>query len=86
MNNVESWTKILRRNRESFFQWKNTFPPKLILFAKFWAFGSNTWPDSILILRGKVNNLEFEKQSHFLNLLDFQILSQKVSSMVVWNV
>ena len=62
MNNLESWTKLLRQNREYFLQWKNPYPPKLMLSAKFWAFGNNTWPDSILILRGKFNNLEFENR------------------------
>ena len=41
------------------------------------------WPESTLILGRKGENLEFEKLSHFLNLLDFQLLSQQVLSRVV---
>ena len=36
-----------------------------------------------MILGGKRENLEFEKLSHFLNFLDFQLLSQQVLSRVV---
>ena len=36
-------------------------------------------------IKGKGGNLEFEKLSHFLNLLDFQRLSQQVWSRVVGN-
>ena len=36
-----------------------------------------------MILGRKGENLEFEKLSHFLNLLDFQLLSQQVLSRVV---
>ena len=42
-----------------------------------------TWPDSVLILGGEGENLEFVKLSGFLNLLDFQLFSRKVLSMVV---
>ena len=35
------------------------------------------------MLGGKGENLEFEKLSHFLNLLDFQLLSQQVLSRAV---
>ena len=35
------------------------------------------------MLGGKGENLEFEKLSHLLNLLDFQLLSQQVLSRVV---
>ena len=44
----------------------------------------NTWPDSTLILEGgKHQNFEFGKRSDFLNLLDFQNLSQQVLTRVV---
>ena len=56
-----------------------------MLLAKFQAFENKTWPDSTLILGGKGKTLEFEKLSHFLNLLDFQLLSQQVLSRVVGN-
>ena len=38
-----------------------------------------------MILGGYGENLEFEKLSHFLNLMDFQLLSQQVLSRVVGN-
>ena len=38
-----------------------------------------------LIKEGNGKNLEFEKLSHFLNLLDFQLLSKQVSYRVVEN-
>ena len=44
-----SWTKPLRQNRKSLFQWKSPCSPKSMLFAKFLAFGNKTWPDSTLI-------------------------------------
>ena len=56
-----------------------------MLLAKFKAFDNKTRPDSTLILGSKGENLEFEKLSHFLNLLDFQLLSQQVLSRVVGN-
>ena len=37
------------------------------------------------MLGGNGENLEFEKLSHVLNLLDFQLLSQQVLSRVVEN-
>ena len=83
INNLQSWTKLLRQNRKSIFQWKNPSPPKSMLLTKFEAFGNKTQSDSTLILEGKGENLEFEKLSHFLNWLDFQLLSQRVLSRVV---
>ena len=56
-----------------------------MLLGKFWAFRNKTWPESTLILGGKVENLEFQKLSPFLNLLDFQLLSQQVLSWAVGN-
>ena len=50
-----------------------------MLFAKVWAFWNKIWPDSTLILGVKV---EFEERSHFLNVLDFQILSQQILSVL----
>ena len=79
---LQSWTKLLRQNRK-FLSEKNPSPPKSILFAKFWVFDNKTWPDSTLIQRDKGENLEFEKLNYLLDLLDFQILSQKVLSRVV---
>ena len=43
------------------------------------------WKDTILILVGKGENLEFENFSHFLNLLDFKLLSQEVMPKDVRN-
>ena len=44
----------------------------------------NTLPDSTLILkRDKHENFDFEKRNDFLNLMDFQILSQQVLTRVV---
>ena len=54
-----------------------------MLLAKFQASDNKTWPDSTLILGDKGETLEFEKLSDFLNLLDFQLLSQQVLSRVV---
>ena len=57
-----------------------------MLLAKIKAFDNKTWPDSTLIVQGKVKKLEFEKLSHFLNSLDFKLLSQEVLSRVVENI
>ena len=54
-----------------------------MFLAKFSAIDNKTWLDSTLILGGNTENLEFEKLNHFLNLLGFQILSQKVLYRVV---
>ena len=56
-----------------------------MFFGKFWAFGKKPWPDSTLILMGEGENLQTEKRSHFLNLLDLQLLSQQVLTRVVGN-
>ena len=56
-----------------------------MLSAKSLGFDNKTRPDSTLILAGKGENLKFEKLSHFLNLLDFQLLSQQVLSLVLGN-
>ena len=56
-----------------------------MLSAKFKVFDDKTWPDSTLIWAGKGENLEFDNLSHFLNLLDFQFLSQQVLSRIVGN-
>ena len=56
-----------------------------MLSAKSLGFDNKTRPDSTLILGGKRENLKFEKLSHFLNLLDFQLLSQQVLSLVLGN-
>ena len=37
---------------------------------------------STLILGVKVENLEFEERCHFVNVLDFQILSQQILSVL----
>ena len=67
-----------------FFREKTTLPQNpQMFFGKFWAFGKKTWPDSTLILVGEGENLRIEKRSHFLNLLDLQILSQQVFTRVV---
>ena len=71
INNLQSWTKMLRQKRKSIFQWKNPSPPQISVVGK--AFDKKTSPNSTLILEGKGKNLEFEKLSHFLNLLDFQV-------------
>ena len=84
---LQPWTKLLRQNRKSIFQRKNLSPPlpKSMLLAKFQVFDNKTWPDLTLILGGQGENLEFEKLNHFLDLLDFQLLSQQVLSRVVGN-
>ena len=57
-----------------------------MLLAKFWVFDNKTWPDSTLIFGVNGYNLEFEKLSHFLDLLDFQVFSQQdLSRAVVLN-
>ena len=56
-----------------------------MLSAKSLGFDNKTRPDSTLILAGKGENLKFEKLGHFLNLLDFQLLSQQVLSLVLGN-
>ena len=69
-----------------FFREKTPLPQNpQIFFGKFWAFGKKTWPDSTLILVGEGENLQIEKRSHFLNLLDLQLLSQQVLTRVVGN-
>ena len=46
---LELWTKLLRQNRKSMFQWKEPSPPKSMLLAKFWKiwkiepFAEFTW-------------------------------------------
>ena len=87
---LQPWTKLLRQNRKSIFSVKKPLsppssPPKSMLLAKFQVFDNKTWPDLTLILGGKGENLEFEKLNHFLDLLDFQLLSQQVLSRVVGN-
>ena len=57
-----------------------------MLLAKLWAFGNKTWSDSTLILGFKVENLKFEEQSHFLNVLDFQVSSQQILMIVAVSV
>ena len=42
-------------------------------------------PESTLLLGDKGKNLEFEKYGRFLNLLDFQLLSEQVLSRVLRN-
>ena len=58
-----------------FFSGKTLSPPlpKSLLFAKFYAFCNKTWADSTPILEHLGENFEFEKLSHFLYLLDFQL-------------
>ena len=75
VNYLQSWTKLLQQNKKSIFQWKNSLTPlpKSMLFAKFYAFCNKTWADSTPILEHLGVNFEFEKLSHFLYLLDFQL-------------
>ena len=69
-----------------FFREKTPLPQNpQIFFGKFWTFGKKTWPDSAVILVGEGENLQIEKRSHFLNLLDLQILPQQVFIRVVGN-
>ena len=65
---------------------KPLFPkiPKCFL-ESFGLSEKKTWPDLTSILVGEGENLQIEKWSHFLNLLDFQILSQQVLTRVVGN-
>ena len=72
----------MRQNGKSLFQWKNSGPLKSMLPAKLWAFGNKTGSDSILIFGVKVENLKLEEQSHFLNVLDFQVSSQQILMIV----
>ena len=74
----------MRQNRKSIVQSKNPSPPKSMLLAKFYDFGNKTWPDSTY-WGGRGKKFEFEKFSHFLNLLDFQLLSEEVLPRVVEN-
>ena len=46
----------------------------------------NSGSDSILILGVKVENLKLEEQSHFLNVLDFQVSSQQILMIVAVSV
>ena len=45
VNNLQFWTKLLRRNRKSLFHWKNPCLPKSMLFPTFWTFGNKTCAD-----------------------------------------
>ena len=56
-----------------------------MLFAKFQAFDNKTWPHLRFNVVEQGEDLEFEKESHFLKLLDFQSLRQQVLSRVVEN-
>ena len=52
---------------------------KKLLSSQINVVCNKIWPDSTLILGVKV---EFEERSHFLNVLDFQILSQQILSVL----
>ena len=54
-----------------------------MLFPKFQAFDNKTWPHLIFDVGEEGENLEFEKESQFLKLLDSQLLSEQALSMVV---
>ena len=54
-----------------------------MLSPKLWTFEHKTWPDFTFDMGGQGGNLEFEKTSHFLKLLDFQLFSQQALSKVV---
>ena len=56
-----------------------------MLFAKFQAFDNKTWPHFRFDVGEEGENLEFEKESQLLKLLDSQLLSQQALSMVVEN-
>ena len=75
--------KTVETKQKTYFSVKKPSPHKSMLFAKFQVFDNKTQPDSTLIQRGKEENLEFEKLSHFMNLLDFQLLSLQVLSRIV---
>ena len=45
VNNLQFWTKLLRRNRKSFFHWKSPCLPKSMLFPTFSTFGNKTCAD-----------------------------------------
>ena len=53
INNLQSWTNLLRENRKSIFPWKSFSYPKSILLVKFEAFGNKNWPELTLISGGK---------------------------------
>ena len=56
-----------------------------MMFPKGQDLDIKIWPDSTLIYGGSGKNLETGKLSHFLYLLDFQVLSQQVLTRVVIN-
>ena len=74
----------MRENRKKLLQLKGISPPKSMLIAEFLTSDNKTLPHSTLIPGSKQENLE--KLTRFLNLLDFQLLSQKVLSRIVGNV
>ena len=66
-----------------YFSVKKTLSPKTNVLDKVLGFWQQKLSRFNIDLGGKGENLEFKKLSHFLNLLDFQLLSQQVLSRVV---
>ena len=80
---LQSWTKLLRQNSKSIFHGEKPSPTKSMMFPKLWAFDNQTLPDLTLLKRSKGQDLACKNLKHFLNLLDFEILSQHVLSRIV---
>ena len=62
---------------------KKPLSPQVNVVGKVLGFWQQNLARVNIELGGKGENLEFQKLSHFLNLLDFQLLSQQVLSRVV---
>ena len=68
------WDKI----ENLFFREKTPLHPNQCCLQSFRFWANKVWSEWTLILVSKRENLQFEKLSHFLNLLDFQLLVQQV--------
>ena len=64
---------------------KKALSPKINVVCNVLGFWEQNLARINIYIGGKGENLQFEKLSHFLNLLDFQLLSQQVLSRVVGN-
>ena len=75
------WDKI----ENLFFSEKTPLPPPNQCCSQSFSLLAKNLVRFNVDIRGRGQNLEFEKLSHFLNLLDFQLLSQQVLSWIVAN-
>ena len=85
MMELQSWTKLLRRNRKTIFQRKNPSPPQINVVSNVLCFSKQNFARLNIDIEGNGGNSEFEKLTPFLNLQDCQPLSQQVLSRVVRN-